>query len=74
MPRPASKKQLAMFWLENYEVKIEGIGGYCGLCGNTGLIDTRNSAKTPRGQQCGGVFPCVCPNGRAIKPDFDKTD
>lgn len=37
----------------------------CGLCGNTGMIET--NAKTPYGVHCGVHKPCICPNGRKIK-------
>jgi hypothetical protein len=39
----------------------------CGLCGNTGIVDTRGKVKTPRGDDCGVRTYCICPNGRAIK-------
>jgi hypothetical protein len=37
----------------------------CGLCGNTGLINTH--AHTPTGKPCGVQAFCICPNGRALK-------
>lgn len=37
----------------------------CGLCGNTGIIET--NARTPYGVACGVYKPCICPNGRKIK-------
>lgn len=39
----------------------------CGLCGNTGIIDTRETAVSPAGVHCGDRFHCICPNGRAMK-------
>lgn len=39
----------------------------CGLCGNTGIIDTRDSATSPVGIKTGGLHYCVCPNGRALR-------
>jgi len=42
--------------------------GCCGLCGNTGVIDTRGTVKTPSGEPAGGVRAwCICPNGRKAK-------
>lgn len=42
--------------------------GCCGLCGNTGIIDTRGHLKTPAGANAGGVRAfCICPNGRESK-------
>ena len=37
----------------------------CGLCGNTGIINT--NAKTPTGKPCGIQAFCICPNGRSLK-------
>lgn len=39
----------------------------CGLCGNSGAIDTRQTAISFAGYNFGGVFYCICPNGRAYK-------
>ena len=39
----------------------------CGLCGNTGLVDTRGTVKTPKGNDCGIRAFCICPNGRLLK-------
>lgn len=36
----------------------------CGLCGNSGLMDTRRYASC-LGQNCGIMGYCICPNGRA---------
>lgn len=38
----------------------------CMLCGNTGVIDTTQSAISPRGVACGGRVACICPNGQAL--------
>jgi len=51
-------------WLEFLS---NGPGKCCGLCGNSGYIDTLKSAITPRGVKCGIQAYCICPNGRAIK-------
>lgn len=39
----------------------------CGLCGNSGVVDTRGKVVSPRGEDCGIRAYCICPNGRAIK-------
>jgi hypothetical protein len=39
---------------------------HCGLCGNRGIIDTRG-LRTPAGFSVGGLFYCICLNGRALK-------
>lgn len=63
MPKkPISKNQLADFWLAEYAPL-----GACCLCGNIGVIDTRDSVRTPGGLHCGAKVFCLCPNGRALK-------
>lgn len=44
-----------------------GVESCCGLCGNTGILDTRGKVKTPRGEDCGVRSCCICPNGRSMK-------
>jgi hypothetical protein len=39
----------------------------CGLCGNSGIVDTRDHVVDPRGVECGVRAFCLCPNGRALK-------
>jgi len=39
----------------------------CGLCGNTGIVDTRGRMFTPAGVECGVRQWCICPNGRVLK-------
>jgi hypothetical protein len=44
----------------------------CGLCGNTGIVDTTGTATTPVGNVfCGIRAYCICPNGRAMKEHGD---
>lgn len=38
----------------------------CGLCGNSGILDTTGSA-TIHDKPCGIRTFCICPNGRAMK-------
>ena len=38
----------------------------CGLCGNSGIVDTRGKVRSPIGKDCGVRAFCICPNGRAI--------
>jgi hypothetical protein len=54
-------------WLE-----FLGPGSCCGLCGNSGVVDTRGKVKSPRGDDCGVRAYCICPNGRAIKQPSGK--
>jgi len=46
------------------------VSGLCGLCGNTGMVDTKS--VSPAGFPCGINAPCICPNGRAIKRHREK--
>ena len=39
----------------------------CGLCGNSGVVDTRGKVETPSGEDCGVRAFCICPNGRTLK-------
>jgi hypothetical protein len=38
----------------------------CGLCGNCGIVDTRESVKWNQ-KNVGLIGYCVCANGRALK-------
>lgn len=56
--------------LEYFSVKVfnDALGmeiSVCGLCGNSGIIDTRCSAKWD-GKNVGILDFCLCPNGRAM--------
>jgi len=48
-----------------------GQNNLCGLCGNTGRIDTVGKVTSPAGFPAGGEFFCICPNGRAMKEAND---
>ena len=61
MPKPITKKQLADFWLANFLSN-----GLCGLCGNSGTVNTTGRAVSAAGVHSGGKFFCLCPNGRAL--------
>ena len=54
-----------MLWLEEY---TNG-SGRCTLCGNSGVIDTRPTAKSPTGATVGRLNYCICPNGRGLKDE-----
>lgn len=56
--------QLRQFWNDHY---VNHGTTCCVLCGNTGIVDTRNSACTPTGKPSGGRRYCICPNGRAFR-------
>ena len=46
--------------------------GLCTLCGNTGTIDTRETAISPRGYNVGRINFCICPNGQAARKSDAK--
>lgn len=43
----------------------------CSLCGNTGTLDTTNSAISPTGAYAGLRNFCICPNGQKMR-EFSK--
>jgi len=69
MSNPYDNIPLTEFWLAHYISDKDGIG-LCCLCGNTGIIDTRITAFSPRG--VGGYGRrdwCICPNGQWSRSD-----
>jgi len=50
--------------------------GHCSLCGNSGEIDTRETAVTAAGVRSGRINLCICPNGQArrlrCRPEENK--
>jgi hypothetical protein len=53
-------------WLEFLGPR-RGVASCCGLCGNSGVVDTRGKVRTPTGEDCGVRAYCICPNGRTLK-------
>jgi len=45
----------------------------CGICANTGEIDTTDTAVSPRKIKAGGKYHCFCPLGRASREDDYET-
>jgi delta-aminolevulinic acid dehydratase/porphobilinogen synthase len=41
------------------------IDGHCGLCGNSGVVET--TPTTPRGRKLALRAHCICANGRTMK-------
>ncbi|CAB4131254.1 hypothetical protein UFOVP122_67 [uncultured Caudovirales phage] len=62
MVRPITKGQMATLWRDEY-----GKRNHCCLCGNHGIINTRNKVFTAAGFECGDIAFCICPNGRSWK-------
>lgn len=62
MPKPITASQMTDFWHAEYADT-----GFCCLCGNAGVIDTRGKVSTAAGHACGDLVWCICPNGRAMK-------
>lgn len=51
------------FWMEF----LNTASHCCGLCGNTGIVDTRGRMFTPANVETGVRTFCICPNGREMK-------
>ncbi len=51
------------YWAEHY------VGGnrLCLLCGNSGIVDTTESAVSPQGSPVGCRTFCICPNGQSMR-------
>lgn len=62
MPKPITKKQLSDLWFDEYAKR-----NHCCLCGNYGVINTRDKVFTAAGVECGDIAFCICPNGRSWK-------
>lgn len=62
---------MSMTILEAMSLPDEFIGNHCGLCGNSGYIDTVGKIFTAAGVGCGIKTYCLCANGRAIKHQLD---
>ncbi len=64
--RKISKNQLWELSSEFMWRYPDGSLGHCGLCGNSGVIDTLGRATTAAGLHVGVRRYCICPNGRWI--------
>jgi len=49
------------YWLAFYQ------NGHCTLCGNSGVIDTRDTAITGAKWNVGRLNWCICPNGQVLR-------
>lgn len=59
---PARSKAVERYWIEHYVN-----AGLCSLCGNSGIIDTRDTAMSHAGVCPGKVNFCICPNGQIMR-------
>lgn len=57
----ATSKRVEDYWFDHYVVD-----DHCGLCGNSGVIDS-TGVRTPAGLEVGGKFLCICPNGQSLR-------
>ncbi len=57
------KKSGDITWLKYLNRKYN----LCGLCGNSGVIDTRPTAISGAGIRSGIVSFCICPSGRCLE-------
>jgi hypothetical protein len=62
MTKPITKNQMADLWFREFAKRRA-----CCLCGNSGIINTRNKVFTAAGVECGDIAFCICPNGRSWK-------
>lgn len=71
-------KAITDYW-SKYYITTENdssIGTYemCSLCANQGIIDTRLTAISPKGNYLGRINYCICPNGQAIRKQKEKSN
>lgn len=59
------------YMFKYYWDKEIDIGGLCTLCGNTGVIDTTETAISPKGIRAGRKNYCICPNGQFLRNKND---
>lgn len=60
--RETFRHKLTDLWLNEF---IRN--GSCCICGDSGMIDTRNVIFNEFGEECGAEVFCICPNGRELK-------
>ena len=56
------------YWYKHYA------DGFCTLCGNSGVIDTRKSVGVFKGRVLGRLNYCICPNGQAKRARPAQSD
>lgn len=54
--------------------QFETPGGHCGVCGDWGVIDTRDFIRTPKGERAGILCYCICPHGQHHKESDTDLD
>lgn len=57
---PVTEYMFKYYWTDEYL-------GLCTLCGNTGIINTTETAISPRGYRVGKKQYCLCPNGQSMR-------
>ncbi len=68
-------EQLVDLWMNEFLGPMAGVQHgvrHCGLCGNSGVIDTCGKVFTSNGTECGMIAFCICPNGRIRKYNGDR--
>lgn len=62
-------KTITKYWLDHYvNMRLQ----LCSLCGNTGVIDTTDTAVSPAGCKPGRKNPCICPNGQLYRQQQEE--
>jgi hypothetical protein len=70
-------KEITDYWQKYFLTEEDaGFGPYsmCSLCANQGIIDTRETAISPRGNYLGRLNFCICPNGQVLRKQHSKTN
>lgn len=63
-PQKLASEELTDLWHSEFYNHAVGL---CGLCGNSGKIDTRGRAISAAGVEAGMVSYCICSNGRSMR-------
>ena len=61
LPEGWEDPRVTAYWLRHY---VNAKTGLCGLCGNTGVVNTVG-AISPTGRETGIRTFCICPNGQS---------
>jgi hypothetical protein len=59
-----------VYWLAYFV----GRDGQCSLCGNSGVVNTRDRAMNASGVDQGRIQFCFCPNGQEIRAITDSSN
>jgi hypothetical protein len=72
MRKRGVKKPIVDYWHAHYVT--DGKNTICSLCGNNGVVDTRNTAVSSAGESVGRLNFCICPNGQLLRYHKEPLD